>query len=67
MAQTYREFFGPILRDGAGQAEVMQTMLDGLQHLTRTGDAQAATALITHLRDRAERALDQDWERALLD
>lgn len=65
-ADLYREFYAPVVRDGAGLAEVMQTMLDGLEMLERRGDAASARKLAADARARAERETQQDWERALL-
>lgn len=64
--EVYREFFGPVLRDGTHLAEVVQTALDGLEMLSRRTGGGTARKLMADVRRQAESRLEQDWERAML-
>ena len=65
--ELYREFYGPILRDGAGTAEVIQTLIDGLEMLARCGEAAPARRLLNDARMRSDAELTQGWERKMVD
>lgn len=65
--ELYREFFSPIVRHGAAEAEVMQTLLDSVDALAQgLGDRALARRIAREARDRAGEVLKRDWERSML-
>lgn len=65
--ELYREFFSPIVRHGAAEPVVIQTLLDSVDALAQgLGDKALARRIAREARDRAGEVLKRDWERRML-
>lgn len=67
MRELYREFFSPIVRHGAAEPEVIETLLDSVEALGQGGgDPTLARRIAREARARAAEVLKRDWERRML-
>lgn len=65
--ELYREFFSPIVRHGAAEPEVLQTLLDSVEALGQgDGDPVLARRIAREVRGRAVQILRRGWERRML-